>query len=619
MDLTKIENPLFLKEMNVKECQILSNQIRDFLINSISKTGGHLASNLGVVELTVALHKVFDSPNDKIFFDVGHQAYTHKILTGRAKDFSKLRQYKSLSGFQKREESIHDVWEAGHSSTSLSAALGMAIARDLNNENYNIVPVIGDGALGSGMALEALNEIGSEKRRLIIVFNDNDMSISKNVGAMTKGFAKLRTEKTYNAIKDDLKHTLNKSIIGKGVLYTLRNVKNVVKNTIVNRGIFGEFDIDYLGPVDGHNIKDLIDAFETAKNHDRPIVVHVLTQKGKGYKFCENDECGKWHGIGPFDVKTGKPLIGNEGNLIPYSQVVTNALVQLATENENIITITPAMIAGSKLEKFFAKFPERSFDCGIAEEHAVTLSAALALSNKRPVLSIYSSFLQRGYDQLNHDVCRMDLPVVFCLDRAGLVGEDGDTHHGVFDISFMRSLPNIILSQPKDATEARNLLYTGLNQNHPFSIRIPRGSIEDSSNNFELIDIGSWEILNDNENNKVIVFTYGNDVNTVLNKVVVNNLPITVVNCRFFKPIDTIKLEYLIKKDIKMVVYESDMLAGGLGSAILEWSNDNNFNIQLKRFGINDVYVGHGSNNLLRKDCNIDINSLFDYLINLVG
>lgn len=617
MDVTKINSPQFLNNMSVKDCQILAKDIREFLIESIAKTGGHLASNLGVVELTIALHKVFNSPVDKIFFDVGHQCYTHKILTGRGKDFARLRQYDGISGFQKRSESEHDVWEAGHSSTSLSAALGMAIARDLNGQDFNVIPVIGDGALGSGMALEALNEIGSEKKKLIIVFNDNDMSISRNVGAMTKGFARLRTAKGYTDLKDDIKHSLIKSKVGKTLLNTLRGVKNIVKETVVDRGIFGEFDIDYLGPVDGHNIRDLIDAFETAKKHDSPIVVHVLTQKGKGYKFCENDAVGKWHGIGPFDVGTGKPLIGNDGNLIAYSKVISNAMVELAEKNSDIIALTPAMISGSKLENFFARFPERSFDCGIAEEHTVTLAAALALSHKRPIACIYSSFLQRAYDQLNHDVCRMDLPVVFCVDRAGLVGEDGDTHHGVFDISIMRSLPNIILSQPKDAKEARNLLYTGLNQNHPFSIRIPKGSIEDSSDDFEMIEVGTWEIFNDLAENKTVVFTYGSDVNRVLNKVVINKMNITVVNCRFFKPIDTKTLEYFINKNMNMVVFESDILAGGLASAMIEWTNDHDIRANFKRFGINDIYVGHGSNNMIRKDCGIDINSLFDYLVQI--
>ena len=497
MDIKLIKNPKFLKEASVKECQVLGEQIREFLINSISKTGGHLASNLGVVELTIALHKAFNSPVDKIFFDVGHQCYTHKILTGRANEFNKLRQYNGLSGYQKFEESEHDVWEAGHSSTSLSAALGMAIARDLNNEKYHVVPIIGDGALGSGMALEALNNIGSEKRNMIIVFNDNNMSISNNVGAMTKGFARLRTEKRYNSLKQEMKTALNKTDVGKNVLNGLRGIRNIVKEQVVDAGIFGEFDIDYLGPVDGHNIRDLINAFEVAKNHEGPIVIHVLTKKGKGYKFCEEDSVGKWHGVGPFNIATGKPLVGNEGKLISWSQVISDALYELAKEDEDILVLTPAMIAGSKLEKFFAKYPERSFDCGIAEEHAVTLSAALALSNKKPFLSIYSSFLQRGYDQLNHDVCRMNLPVVFGIDRAGIVGEDGDTHHGVFDISFMRSLPNIIMSQPKDAKEANNLLYTAFNQKQPFSIRIPRGSTESNNDKFEKIEIGSWSIFND--------------------------------------------------------------------------------------------------------------------------
>lgn len=618
MDIKLIKNPKFLKEASVKECQVLGEEIREFLINSISKTGGHLASNLGVVELTIALHKAFNSPEDKIFFDVGHQCYTHKILTGRANEFNKLRQYNGLSGYQKFEESEHDVWEAGHSSTSLSAALGMAIARDLNNEKYHVVPIIGDGALGSGMALEALNNIGSEKRNMIIVFNDNNMSISNNVGAMTKGFARLRTEKRYNSLKQEMKTALNKTDVGKNVLNGLRGIRNIVKEQVVDAGIFGEFDIDYLGPVDGHNIRDLINAFEVAKNHEGPIVIHVLTKKGKGYKFCEEDSVGKWHGVGPFNIATGKPLVGNEGKLISWSQVISDALYELAKEDEDILVLTPAMIAGSKLEKFFAKYPERSFDCGIAEEHAVTLSAALALSNKKPFLSIYSSFLQRGYDQLNHDVCRMNLPVVFGIDRAGIVGEDGDTHHGVFDISFMRSLPNIIMSQPKDAKEANNLLYTAFNQKQPFSIRIPRGSTESNNDKFEKIEIGSWSIFNDKEDNKVVVLSYGPDVDKILNKILVNNLPITVVNCRFFKPLDNNMLEYISNKKLKTIIYETDILIGGLGSAILEWANDNKKDMDIIRFGIDDQFVTFGSVNQLRKDLGIDINSLFDVLLNLV-
>jgi 1-deoxy-D-xylulose-5-phosphate synthase len=618
VDIKLIKNPKFLKEASVKECQVLGEQIREFLINSISKTGGHLASNLGVVELTIALHKAFNSPEDKIFFDVGHQCYTHKILTGRANEFNKLRQYNGLSGYQKFEESEHDVWEAGHSSTSLSAALGMAIARDLNNEKYHVVPIIGDGALGSGMALEALNNIGSEKRNMIIVFNDNNMSISNNVGAMTKGFARLRTEKRYNSLKQEMKTALNKTDVGKNVLNGLRGIRNIVKEQVVDAGIFGEFDIDYLGPVDGHNIRDLINAFEVAKNHEGPIVIHVLTKKGKGYKFCEEDSVGKWHGVGPFNIATGKPLVGNEGKLISWSQVISDALYELAKEDEDILVLTPAMIAGSKLEKFFAKYPERSFDCGIAEEHAVTLSAALALSNKKPFLSIYSSFLQRGYDQLNHDVCRMNLPVVFGIDRAGIVGEDGDTHHGVFDISFMRSLPNIIMSQPKDAKEANNLLYTAFNQKQPFSIRIPRGSTESNNDKFEKIEIGSWSIFNDKEYNKVVVLTYGPDVDKILNKILVNNLPITVVNCRFFKPLDNNMLEYISNKKLKTIIYETDILIGGLGSAILEWANDNKKDMDIVRFGIDDQFVTFGSVNQLRKDLGIDINSLFDVLLNLI-
>lgn len=618
MDLNEIQNPEFLKKMSVKECEVLALQIRQFLINLISKTGGHLASNLGVVELTIALHKVFNSPEDKIIFDVGHQCYTHKILTGRAKGFEKLRKYNGMSGYQKISESNHDVWEAGHSSTSLSAALGMAIARDLDNETYSIVPVIGDGALGSGMALEALNDIGNDKKNIIIIFNDNNMSISNNVGAMTKSFARLRTTKQYTNLKEDMKKTLNKSNVGQNVLGGLRSFRNAVKEKVIDRGIFGEFDIDYLGPIDGHNFSDLFDALETAKKHEGPIVVHVLTKKGKGYKFCELDSSGKWHGVGPFNISTGKPLVGNDGKLESWSKLMSDTLYKLAINNKDILAITPAMINGSKLENFFAKFPERSFDCGIAEEHAVTLSAALALSKKRPFLSIYSSFLQRGYDQLNHDICRMDLPVVIGIDRAGLVGEDGETHHGVFDIGFMRNLPNIILSQPKDSKELNNLMFTAFNQYHPFSIRIPKGSVEPCEDSFEPIEIGTWTIFNENNDNKVVIFTYGPDVDRILNKIVVNSLPITVVNCRFFKPLDTKTLEYFTEKDLNMIIYETDMLSGGLGSSILEWTNDNKKKVNFIRFGIDDTYVTHGSISQLRKEKKIDINTLFDTLLKLI-
>lgn len=613
-----IKDPSFLKDLDIDELNKLASDIRKFLIESISVTGGHLASNLGVVELTIALHKVFNSPTDKIFFDVGHQSYVHKILTGRADRFSTLRQFNGLSGFEKRNESIHDVWEAGHSSTSLSGALGMAISRDLNHEHYNIIPVIGDGALSSGMALEALNQIGYEQRNVIIIFNDNKMSISQNVGALSRSFNRIRSDKSYNKMKTDLKQALSKNDLTKAVLHGLTNVKDTIKETVIDSGIFKEFDIEYLGPINGHNFKELINALETAKMHDGPIVVHVKTKKGKGYLPCENDSDGMWHGVGPFNPKTGKFLNETPSNYKQWSQVLSDKLCDIASNDEDIICLTPAMIAGSKLEKFFAKYPERSFDCGIAEEHAATLAAGLAISGKKPFLSIYSSFLQRCYDQINHDICRMDLNVVIGIDRAGLVGADGDTHHGVFDIGILRSLPNIIIAQPKDSIEAQDLLYTAFKQPHPFAIRIPRGTIDYNSNNDELIEIGTWTKHGCLDDFKVVCLTYGPDVDKIAHKVMINDLKVLVINCRFIKPLDHKLIDELCQYHKPVVVYETDMLSCGLASSILEYLCDTDQHLEIHRMGIKDNYVTFGSNNQLRKMEHIDIISLFELLNDLL-
>lgn len=618
MNLNDIQDPSFLKELSISELNELADDIRLFLIQSISKTGGHLASNLGVVELTIALHYVFNSPIDKIFFDVGHQSYTHKILTGRAKDFPKLRQYRGLSGFEKRSESIHDVWEAGHSSTTLSAALGMAVSRDLKHENYHIVPVIGDGALGSGMALEALNSIGSEKRNMIIIFNDNNMSISKNVGALTKSFSKLRSGKGYNDLKKNMKTILNKNDVGKHVLEGMKYMKDSVKESVVDSGIFGEFNLEYMGPVDGHNISDLIQILNVAKEHEGPVVVHVITKKGKGYLPCEKDREGTWHGVGPFNIETGKQIKETAAGYMSWSKVASEAVVELAATNKKIVCLTPAMINGSKLENFFSKYPERSFDCGIAEEHAVTFSAGLAISGSRPFLSIYSSFMQRAYDQINHDVCRMDLPVVFGIDRSGLVGEDGDTHHGVFDIGLLRPLPHMILAEPKDAKEARDLFYTAFSQDHPFAIRYPRGDTKESKDAMNFIPIGKWTTYCDNSSNKVAILSYGPDVDKIISKVTNNELPVTVVNCRFLKPFDTELLDELATRNIPLVIYETDMLTGGLGSGILEYYNDKKLSVNITRIGIKDNYVNQGSIKLLREQEHIDLNTLFDKVLALI-
>ena len=596
-----------IKDLSIDQLNDVAKELRQFLLESVSQSGGHLSSNLGIVELTIAMHYVFDSPNDKIIFDVGHQSYIHKLLTGRASRFSTLRQYKGLSGFQKRCESEHDPWEAGHSSTSLSAALGMAIARDLNHDNHQVIACIGDGALSGGMALEALNQIGSEQRNMIIVFNDNNMSISHNVGAMSDAFTRLRTSKRYHVLKEDLKQSLSKNTVGKSVLKSMKQIKNTVKENMVDTSIFGDFNLEYIGPVDGHDIHKLIHVFQSIKDHKGPIVVHVLTTKGKGYSFAEADTCGAWHGVGPFDLATGqslnKPLKGYKS----WSEIISTSLCDLASENDKIVAITPAMISGSKLQNFFEQYPERSFDCGIAEEHAMTFAAGLATSGIRPFISIYSSFIQRAYDQIQHDVARMKLPVVIGIDRCSLVGEDGETHHGVFDIALLRNIPNLILSQPKDAKEAYALLYTAFRQELPFAIRYPRGSVPYIKGEKTLIPIGSWECLSEGI---ITVITYGDCIDRLLGRMQTLSCPIQVINARFFKPMDEDLLHQIMQQNQPIIIYEHDILIGGLSSAILEFMNQYHYHNDVTRIGIEDHFVTHGSIAQLKKQEKIDIQTL---------
>ena len=617
MKIENIKNPIFLKTLSIKEKEQLAHDIRTFLINSVSKTGGHLSSNLGVVELTIALHSIFDSLNDKLIFDVGHQAYIHKILTGRAAKFNTLRSLNGISGFQKLQESEYDCWEAGHSSTSLSAAMGMAVARDLNNEDYHVVPIIGDGSLFNGMSFEALNQIGYEQKDMIIIFNDNNMSISKNVGGLTNGLTKLRTSKPYLIVKDDLRSILNQTKSGHNVLLNMKKIKDLLKNDVIDSGIFHEFNIDYLGPIDGHNIADIEKALLVCKEHRGPIVLHVLTTKGKGYSFAENDNSGKWHGVGPFN-----PINGEFLNIIPvnhenWSKIISNTVCRLAEIDKDILCITPAMISGSKLENFFEKYPTRAFDCGIAEEHATTFCASLALSNKKPFLSIYSSFLQRAYDQINHDICRMNLNVLIGIDRAGLVGEDGETHHGVYDISILSSLPNLVICQPKDSIEAQQLLYTGFKYNGPYAIRYPRGSYLYEEKPFEELTIGQWTKEIFNENNTISIITYGPDINIISNRIINNNLKINLINARFIKPFDKVMIDELVKYNKPVIFYETDVLSGGLSSLVLQYLNDTKQYLDISRIGIKDNFIKQGSNNQIKKHYNIDIDSLFE-LVNKI-
>lgn len=614
MHVYDISGPADIRQLSIKELEALAAEIRAFLIESISRTGGHLSSNLGIVELTLALHVVFDSPRDRILFDVGHQSYVHKILTGRARQFSTLRQYKGLSGFQKRHESEHDCWEAGHSSTSLSAALGMAVARDLNGEHYHIVPVIGDGAMASGMSMEALNQIGGEERNMIIIFNDNSMSISRNVGAMDVAFTRLRTSRSYTTLKNDLQQGLSTSRFGRSLLKGMKNFKNAIKDNVVDTSIFGEFNLDYIGPINGHDLSELIKVLKVAKQHKGPIVVHVLTKKGKGYPYAENDKEGAWHGVAPFDPNSGKPLAALPAGHCSWSEAIARILCDLARDDRDIVAITPAMKAGAKLDGFAREFPQRFFDCGIAEEHAMTFAAGLAASGKRPFISVYSSFLQRAYDQINHDVARMKLPVVIGIDRCGLVGEDGETHHGVFDITMLHAIPNLIMAQPKDVQEARALMKTAFSCAQPFCIRYPRGSVPYTKEEGEPAPVGTWTRWAPQREARVCVISYGSDIDRIISKVRANDMLVEIVNARYFKPLDEAMLDDILYRSIPVIVYESDMLDGGLSSAILQYINDHRICCHLIRIGIGDHYVEQGSIPQLRRAEKIDMNTLFKEL-----
>ncbi|MFB5165143.1 1-deoxy-D-xylulose-5-phosphate synthase [Parageobacillus toebii] len=600
MDVTKIKNPRFLKNMSTKQLIELSADIRKFLIEKLSKTGGHIGPNLGVVELTIALHKVFDSPKDKLIWDVGHQSYVHKILTGRASEFDTLRQYKGLSGFPKRSESEHDVWETGHSSTSLSAAMGMAIARDLKGTDEYIVPIIGDGALTGGMALEALNHIGHEKKDIIVVLNDNEMSIAPNVGALHNVLGRLRTAGKYQWVKDELEFLLKRiPAVGGKLAATAERIKDSLKYLLVSGVFFEELGFTYLGPVDGHNFDDLFENLHYAKKIKGPVLLHVITKKGKGYSPAENDKVGTWHGTGPYKIETGdflKPV----DTAPSWSELVSETVRKLARTDKRIVAITPAMPVGSKLEGFASEFPDRMFDVGIAEQHATTLAAGLATQGMKPFLAIYSTFLQRAYDQVVHDVCRQNLNVFFAIDRAGLVGADGETHQGVFDIAFLRHVPNLVIMMPKDENEGQHMVYTAIQYDDgPIALRFPRGNGLGVKLDEELkkIPIGTWEVLR--EGRDLAILTFGTTISMALEaaeKLAKDNISVKVVNARFIKPMDEKILHDLLESNIPILTIEEAVLQGGFGSAVLEFAHDHGYHqAVINRMGIPDRFIEHGS------------------------
>ena len=558
-EITDYDFPQDLNKMSTEELELLALQIRDFLLTKVSRTGGHLASNLGIVELTIALHKVFDSPKDKIIWDVGHQSYVHKILTGRAKGFDELRQNDGMSGFPKRRESPHDVYETGHSSTSLSAAAGMAAARDLKKDKYEIIPVIGDGSLTGGMAYEALNNIGSRKSKVIVILNDNGMSISKNIGSVPRHLGKLRTSRKYVDTKNEVRMVLDRIPgIGAGISQMLVGAKHSLKYILLSGGImFEELGFTYLGPINGHNIEDVIGSLKQAKKADGPVLVHVMTKKGKGYRNAEKNP-GKFHGIGPFDKETGEALKKSEYS---FSSVMGEKLLSLADKDERVVGITAAMESATGLGPLHDRYPKRCFDVGIAEAHAVTFAAGLAASGMKPFVAIYSSFLQRAYDQIIVDVCLQNLPVVFTVDRAGVVGEDGETHHGVFDLAYLSILPNMTVLAPADGNDLQFMMEYALSMNKPVAIRYPRGGCEQGDK--EQVYHGGNSRLCDGSDGDIwavgSMVSHGLKAREIL---AAQGLHVGVVAVSEVKPADRTLLE---KKNRRIFTLEDGMIIGGYG------------------------------------------------------
>lgn len=619
--LDTINSPADVKRLSIPELKQLAEEIRQFLIRVISKTGGHLAPNLGVVELSLALHRVFSTPKDKIVFDVGHQSYIHKIVTGRREKFATLRQYGGISGFPKCTESEHDAFGTGHSSTSISAALGMAVARDLQGADYDVVAVIGDGSMTGGMAFEALNNAGTLHKKMIVVLNDNEMSISKNVGAMSEYLYQLRTGETYNKIKNDLESWLKNVDFGSDVLKAMRRLKGSVKYLMVPTSIFEELGFTYLGPVDGHDVEGLIDVLQAARKINGPVMVHVLTKKGKGYKPAEESP-NKFHGTGPYEIATGKKIT-NPDAPITYTEVFGKTITELADTDKKIVGITAAMPDGTGLSTFAKAHPERFFDVGIAEQHAVTSAAGIAAAGLKPVAAIYSSFLQRAYDSVLHDICIQNLHVTLCLDRAGLVGDDGYTHHGVFDYAYLRSIPNMTIMAPKDENELRHMLKTAVDFDGPISIRYPRGSGVgvDISEPLHTLPIGKAEVLREGQD--VCIWAIGSMVQSALDAVAAlkeQGISAGVVNMRFAKPLDSELLFECAKKYGKIVTLEEGVLAGGVGSAVLEALNKEQLLQQCRvlTLGIPDEFVLHGDKKLLFRDLSLDVPSIVKQTAELV-
>lgn len=606
MVLDKINKVNDIKDIPKEEYDELADEIRNFLIEVISKNGGHLASNLGVVELTMALHLALDLPEDKIIFDVGHQSYTHKILTGRKEGFDELRSYGGMSGFPKRRENECDCFDTGHSSTSISAGLGIVTANEIMRKKGTVVSVIGDGALSGGMAYEGLNNAARLKRNFIIILNDNNMSISENVGGMSTYLSNLRAGEAYNELKNGVVDVLNKiPAIGGKLVTKIRKAKSSIKQLVIPGMLFEDMGITYLGPVDGHNINQLVKIISEAKKLDHAVLIHVITKKGKGYIPAEKHP-SSFHGVEPFNIQTGLPLTKKEKPT--YTDVFAKGIVKLAKEDEAVAAITAAMPDGTGLKKFMQTYPERFFDVGIAEEHAVTYAAGLAAAGMKPYVAIYSSFLQRAYDQILHDVCIQDLPVIFMVDRAGLVGADGETHQGIFDLSYLSNIPNMNIFAPKNRYELAAVIEYSRNFNHPLAIRYPRGTAYDGLKEFNSpIEYGKSEIIYKEKD--IALLAVGSMVEVAIEireALKEKGYSVSLVNARFVKPVDEKLLENLNENHRLIVTMEENVLNGGFGERVLRITRDMNLKYKVINVAIPNVYVEHGNIEILKSEIGLD-------------
>ena len=609
--LDRINEANDIKKIEPEAYDALASEIRSFIIESVSEHGGHLASNLGVVELTMALHLCMDFPNDKLIWDVGHQAYTHKLLTGRKEDFSGLRTFGGMSGFPKHKESPCDAFDTGHSSTSISAALGYARARDLKGEDRTVVAVIGDGSLTGGMAYEALNNVSHLKSNMIIVLNDNKMSISENVGGLSKHLTALRTRESYMDFKMDVEKKLKQiPHVGDSVARSVKKSKDSIRQLFVKGGFFEDFGIKYIGPIDGHDIKEMVRVLNALKRLNEPVVMHVVTQKGRGYVPAEQNPSA-FHGVGSFDIATGESLASKS---LTYTSVFSKTICRLGKAHPDVVTICAAMPDGTGLTAFKKHFPGRFFDVGIAEQHAVTFAAGLAAGGMHPFVAVYSSFLQRAYDQIIHDVCIQNLPVVFCVDRAGLVGADGETHQGIFDLSYLSMIPNMTVCAPKNKYELYDMLYFAYQYHGPIAIRYPRGSAYEGFKNMRPpIEYGKSELMFEGE--KIALVAVGSMVQTavqVREKLLDKGINATVVNARFVCPLDTECLDRLSRDHHWIVTMEENVLKGGFGEACGDYLLAKHEDLRLIHVGVPDVYVEHGGVDQLKKTLHMDADSIVE-------